>query len=137
MEISNPATVAKNKIEQFPYRGKNLPVKGVSIQWLSQAGPVETPDYGLRLFTVAPAGEIPIHKHFYYQTMYILTGSLIAHSYDMETDEKTMEQPVATGELAFIPTMEPHGFTNPSETEECTFLCCIANVYEEDDDDGQ
>lgn len=134
MEISSSATAVKNKIEQFPYRGKNLPVTDVWIQWLSQAGPADSPEYGLRLFTVGPGGEIPIHKHFYYQTMYILSGSLMGFAYDMETDEKVLEQPIGTGDLAFIPTMEPHGFINPSDTEACTFLCCIANVYE---DEGQ
>ena len=134
MEISKVAMAVKNKVEQFPYRGKNLPVRDVTIQWLSQAGPADYPEYGLRLFTVGPGGEIPIHKHFYYQTMFILSGSLIGYAYDMETDEKNMEQTLGTGELAFIPTMEPHSFVNPSDTEECTFLCCIANVYE---DEGQ
>ncbi|MBU2517274.1 MAG: cupin domain-containing protein [Proteobacteria bacterium] len=134
MEISSVAIAVKNKVEQFPYRGKNLPVKDVYIQWLSQAGPADSPEYGLRLFTVGPGGEIPIHKHFYYQTMFILSGSLIGYAYDMDTDETTMEQSLGTGELAFIPTMEPHSFVNPSDTEECTFLCCIANVYE---DEGQ
>lgn len=134
MEISKAAAAEKHKIEEFPYRGKKLPVKDVHIQWLSQAGPEDSPEYGLRLFTVGPGGEIPIHKHFYYQTMYILSGSLIGYAYDQETDEKIKEQPIAAGELAFIPTMEPHSFINPSDSEECAFLCCIANVYE---DEGQ
>ena len=134
MNISKTSEAIKNKIEQFPYRGKNLAVKDVWVQWLSQAGPADSPEYGLRLFTVGPGGEIPIHKHFYYQTVYILSGSLIGYAYDPDTDEQTKEQPIAAGELAFIPSMEPHRFTNPSQSEDCVFLCCIANVYE---DEGQ
>jgi len=133
MEIIGEDITKKQKIEKFPYKGKDYAVKDVWVQWLSQAGPVESPEYGLRLFTVGPGGEIPIHKHFYFQTMFLLAGELRAYSYDSETDEVVMEKPIKSGEAAFIPTMEPHGFFNPSDTEECTFLCCIANVYEEED----
>ena len=133
MNISNSKDSLKTKIEQFPYKGKNYEVKNVWIQWLTQAGPEDQPEYGLRLFTVGPNGEIPIHQHFYYQTMYLLSGSLVATAYDPETNQPTMEQTAKTGELIFIPTMEPHGFVNPSDSEECTFLCCIANVYEDED----
>jgi len=62
------------KIETFPYKGKPLKVKDVWIRWLSQAGPKDSPEYGLRFFTIGPGGYIPIHNHLYYQTMYILNG---------------------------------------------------------------
>jgi len=35
-------------------------------------------------------------------------------------------------DLVFIRTMEPHSMKNLSDTETTTFLCCIANVYEEE-----
>jgi mannose-6-phosphate isomerase-like protein (cupin superfamily) len=63
--------------------------------------------------------------------MYILSGRLIAYSYDSDTDQKIDEMPMGSNDAVFIPTMEPHGFINPSDDEDCTFLCCIANVYEE------
>ena len=131
MIITSAKDAEKRKIDKFPYKGKNYEVKKVTIQWLSQAGPPETPEYGLRLFTVGPGGEIPIHKHFYYQTMYILSGRLISYAFDSETDATILEKEVGPNELIFIPTMEPHGFVNPSDTEDCLFLCCIANVYED------
>jgi len=124
------------KIEQFPYKGKQLPVKHVWIQWVSQAGPAESPEYGLRVFTVGPGGEIPIHNHLYYQTMYILPGRLVMTSYDIGTDAKVLEKEIGPGEVAFIPTMEPHSITNLSETDPATFLCCIANVYEDNELDA-
>ena len=131
--IVSHVTDAKNtKIDTFPYKGENLEVKDVWVRWVSQA-PATDPEYGLRLFTVGPNGEIPIHKHFYYQTMYLLTGSLVVYSYDQETDEKTQEKKVGPHDVIFIPTMEPHSAVNPSSSEECTFLCCIANVYEEEE----
>jgi mannose-6-phosphate isomerase-like protein (cupin superfamily) len=63
--------------------------------------------------------------------MYILSGRLLMTSYDIETDRKVLEQEIGPGEVAFVPTMEPHSITNLSSTESAMFLCCIANVYEE------
>ena len=119
------------KIETYPYRGKPLEVKGVSIRWLSQAGPAGAPEYGLRFFTIAPNGEIPIHNHLYYQTMYILGGRLAVVAYDRETDQVVEEKVMGPNDFVFVPTMEPHSMRNLSDTEPVTFLCCIANVYEE------
>lgn len=133
MKILNANGVSAKKIESFPYKGTPLEVKSVSIKWLSQAGPDESsPDYGLRFFTVGPGGTIPIHNHFYVQTMYMLTGNLIVYAHDPKTDEKVMERRIGVNDFVFVPSMEPHSMVNPSSTEEATFLCCIANVYEEE-----
>jgi len=110
-----------------------LPVKGVTIRWLSQAGLDESsPDYGLRYFTIAPCGEIPIHKHEYYQTIYLLSGQLVAVAHDAETDAVLEERSMGPTDVVFVPSMEPHSLRNPSETEEALFLCCIANICDPD-----
>ena len=134
MDVLNVKDREAKEIKTFPYKGKPLPVTAVSIKWLSQAGPDETsPDYGLRFFTVGPGGEIPIHNHFYVQTMYILTGKLLMMSHDPETDGVMEEREMGPHDLVFVPSMEPHSMRNLSDREKATFLCCIANVYEEDD----
>ncbi|MGD2124665.1 MAG: cupin domain-containing protein [Desulfobacteraceae bacterium] len=132
MDILNAMDKEEKKIETFPYRGKPLKVKEVGIRWLSQAGPEDSPEYGLRFFAVGPGGEIPIHNHFYVQTMYMLSGHLVAFSHDPETDEVTEERTVGPNDVIFVPSMEPHSMKNMSDSESATFLCCIANVYEED-----
>jgi quercetin dioxygenase-like cupin family protein len=133
MEILNVKEKEAKQITSFPYKGKALNVKDVSIRWLSQAGLDESsPDYGLRFFTVGPGGEIPIHNHFYVQTMYILKGKLLVFSHDPETDEKTSERLIGPDDFVFVSSMEPHSMQNPSDTEEAAFLCCIANVYGEE-----
>ena len=132
MNVLNLSDTKETKIESFPYKGKPLKVNKVGVRWLSQAGPEDSPEYGLRFFTVGPGGEIPIHNHFYVQTMYILSGQLTVYSYDLETDEQTGEQEVGPNDAVFIPSMEPHSMKNTSETEGATFLCCIANVYEDE-----
>ena len=121
-----------SKVETYPYKGKPLKVKDVWIRWLSQAGPEDSPEYGLRFFTVGPGGSIPIHNHFYVQTMYILSGRLEVVSYDGKMDEKVQEKTIGAGDLVFVPSMEPHSMRNLGDTESATFLCCIANVYEDD-----
>jgi len=133
MEILNVNDREEKRIDSFPYKGKPYKVTGVGIRWLSQAGPEDSTDYGLRFFSVAPGGEIPIHNHFYVQTMYMLSGRLTVYAHDPETDEKIHEQVVEPNEAIFVPSMEPHSMKNMSDTQGATFLCCIANVYEEDE----
>ena len=99
----------------------------MNIKWLTQAGPEDSPEYGLRFFTVGPGGEIPIHNHFYIQTMYIMSGQLSVCSYDGKTEEKI----VGPHDVVFVPSMEPHSAKNTSDTESATFLCCIGCVDEE------
>jgi quercetin dioxygenase-like cupin family protein len=132
MNVLNVMDTEEKKIETFPYKGTPLKVEAVTIRWLSQAGPQDAPDYGLRFFTVGPGGEIPIHNHFYVQTMYMLSGSLVVFSHDPDTDEVKQEKTVGPNDFIFVPSMEPHSMKNPSQTEGATFLCCIANVYEQE-----
>lgn len=130
MYVMNERDRDATKIESYPYRGKPIAVKDVWIKWLTQAGPEGSPEYGLRFFRVGPGGEIPIHNHLYYQTMYILSGHLTAYSHN-EKDEVAEAIEMGPNDFIFVPTMEPHSMRNLSETEDCTFLCCIANVYED------
>jgi quercetin dioxygenase-like cupin family protein len=132
MIVMNVNDKEDQKIGTFPYKGKHLQVKEVWIRWLSQAGPEGSPEYGLRFFTIGPGGEIPIHNHLYYQTMYILSGRLSVTSYDLKTDQVVEEKIMGANDFVFVPTMEPHSMKNLSDTENVTFLCCIANVYEEE-----
>jgi quercetin dioxygenase-like cupin family protein len=131
MIVMNVNEKEDSKIETFPYKGKALAVKDVCIRWLSQAGPTDLPEYGLRFFTIGPDGYIPIHNHFYYQTMYILSGRLSIRSHDTNTDEVVEEKIMGPNDLVFVPSMEPHSMKNLDDTKSATFLCCIANVYED------
>lgn len=132
MILMNVNDKKDTKIETYPYKGTPWEVKNVWIRWLSQAGPEDSPEYGLRFFTIGPGGNIPIHNHFYYQTMFILSGRLLVTSYDLKTDEKVEEKIIGPNDVVFVPSMEPHSMKNLSETESVTFLCCIANVYEDE-----
>lgn len=134
MEILNWKDSEDVKIEKFPYRGKPYDVKGVSVRWLSKFGEDDSgvPEYGLRLFTIQPGGEIPIHNHFYIQTMYILTGQFECWQFDGKTDTLASKKICNPGDVIYVPSMEPHGMKNASSKEPGTFLCCICNVYDQE-----
>ena len=132
MIVMNVDDKQDTRIDTYPYRGKPLPVTNVWIRWLSSAGPKDSVEYGLRYFTMGPSGEIPIHNHLYYQTMYILSGHVKCFKHDPHTDEVIEEKILGPNDFIFIPTMEVHSMKNVSNQEKVTFLCCIANVYEED-----
>ena len=132
METRHWKDCEDKKIDQFPYKGKMNDVIGTSIRWLSQHGDDGHgyPEYGLRFFTIQPGGQIPIHNHFYHQTMYILSGEFECWSFDPETDQRVKTEICGSGTSIYIPSMEPHGMKNIGD-EPATFLCCICNVYDE------
>jgi quercetin dioxygenase-like cupin family protein len=134
MEVATATDALDVVIEQFPYKGKMNDLNGISVRWLSKFGDDGHgyPEYGLRLFTAQPDGEIPIHNHFYHQTMYIVTGEFECWAFDPQTDEKIESKLCRPGDYIFVPSMEPHGMRNTSSTEPATFLCCICNVYEDE-----
>jgi quercetin dioxygenase-like cupin family protein len=134
MEVVKVNDCERIKIDKFPYRGKPLDVKGISVRWLSKAGEDDMghPEYGLRHFTAEPGGEIPIHNHFYSQTMYILSGKFECYQYDPKTDKPLKTVVCDSGSSIYIPSMEPHGMKNISYTEPASFLCCICNVYDKE-----
>jgi quercetin dioxygenase-like cupin family protein len=133
MEVLKSKDIKEVEVTKFPYRDKLYDVKGISIRWLSKTGKDKDgqPEYGLRFFTAKPGGEIPIHNHFYVQTMYIMSGQFECWRFDPETDELVEKVISNPGDSIYVPSMEPHGMRNLSETEPGTFLCCICNVYED------
>ena len=132
MEVVHYTQVTENVIKTFPYKGEHLKVEGVGIRWLSEVGKDADGgvEYGLRYFTVAPGGYIPIHKHFYAQTMFILSGTFECYSYDDASGKVLDTRLSPAGTSVFVPSMEPHGMKNTG-SEEAAFICCICNVYED------
>jgi len=120
-------------VEALEYKGDQLPVKGITIRWLSKCGDDGTgsPAYGLRLFTAEPGGEIPIHSHAYHQTAYILTGWFESWEFDPNTDEIVQKRLCGPGDFIYVPSMVPHGMKNVSDNEPATFLCCICTPVEQ------
>lgn len=133
MEVKNYKDCEEKIIEKFPFKGAQRDVVGTSIRWLSSYGDDGTgyPEYGLRFFTIQPGGQIPIHNHFYHQTMYILSGQFECWQFTTESEEIVKKVVVGAGDFVYVPSMEAHGMRNLSDTEPATFLCCICNVYDD------
>ena len=134
MEVLKTKDIEEVEVKKISYQDKLHKVKGIGIRWLSKTGKDkdDQPEYGLRFFTAQPGGEIPIHNHFYVQTMYILSGQFECWRFDPKTDEMVEKVICNPGDSIYVPSMEPHGMKNLSETEPGTFLCCICNVYEDE-----
>lgn len=118
------------QVGAISYKGQTSPAKGVTVRWLSKVGKDAqgSPAYGLRLFTIAPGGEIPMHNHEYEQTMYIVSGQFECWEANQETDE-IAKKVCVPGDMVYVPRMEPHGMRNMSETEPGEFLCCICTLH--------
>ena len=131
MEVRNVQDFEDIKIDRISFKGQARPVTGTSVRWFSKCGDDGSggPEYGLRYFTIQPGGVIPIHSHFYIQTMYFLTGRYECYSYDEQTEAVLETRVTGPGDSVFVPSMEPHGMKNIGD-EPGTFLCCIANVYD-------
>ena len=134
MEVVHWNDCEDKQIDKFPYKGEKLDVIGTSIRWLSKHGDDGHgfPEYGLRFFSIQPGGHIPIHNHFYHQTMYILSGEFECWEFDPETDELKKKVICGPGSSIYIPSKQPHGMKNTTD-KPATFLCCICNVYDEEE----
>jgi quercetin dioxygenase-like cupin family protein len=132
MEIKHWKDCEDVVLDKFPYKGKENDVTGTSIRWLSKFGDDGHgyPEYGLRFFTIQPGGQIPIHNHFYHQTMYILDGRFECWEFDSKTDDLVEKEEVGPGHFIYLKSMTPHGMKNIGE-KPASFLCCICNIYEE------
>ena len=134
MEVMNYNESEGVVIDKFPYKGKMHDVTGTTIRWLSKFGDDAHgyPEYGLRHFTIRPGGKIPIHNHFYHQTMYILSGRIECCQFNPDTDAVVKKTTAKPGDSIYVPSMEPHGMKNNGD-DPGTFLCCICNIYNDEE----
>ncbi len=130
MIAMNSMDVEEAQVGAVRYKMASADAKDVRVRWLSRVGRDSegSPTYGLRLFTVGPSGEIPVHNHSYVQTMYIVSGQFECWSFDPDTDQIIDKRICGPGDMVYIESMEPHGMRNNSETEPGRFLCCICTL---------
>jgi quercetin dioxygenase-like cupin family protein len=126
MIYGNIKDVGEKEVKTFLVKGKQEPVVGTTVKWLSQVGEPTLPEYGLRLFTIKPGGSLPEHQHQYAQTQYMLTGKALIFGYQ---DGKRVEAEVGRGDYFYVPPMEMHGMKNIGK-EDVTFFCCICVLGE-------
>ncbi len=129
MIAMHTSEVEEMKVGSVSYMGQSSEAQGVGVRWLSKVGADSegSPAYGLRLFTIGPGGEIPIHNHAYVQTMYIVSGEF--ECWELNPDTKEIVTKVCgPGDMVYVPSLEPHGMRNMSSTVPGQFLCCICTL---------
>lgn len=107
---------------------KDLSKAGVEYTGVTKQLPIGTPDgvpnFSMRVFTVAPGGSSPHHKHPWEHEVYILAGK------GTIIDDDGTEHPVSEGTFAYIPPEEMHQLRNASETENFQFMCIVPKERE-------
>lgn len=118
-------------ITSTTYKGTTVDVTGVNIRPLSLAGKDENgkATYSLRMVTVDPGCEIPLHSHAYLQTLWVKSGIFECWVCDPDTDEVTETCICAPGDYCYNPGHEPHGMRNISD-EPGVFVCGIGYAVE-------
>ena len=108
MFVKHSSSVEKEKVSA----GKNTH-KQVLIS------PDEGPNFAMRLFTIEPQGEMPLHKNSVEHEQYIVHGRA-----QIGIGDKTYT--VETGDVVFIPANVPHWYRTIGE-EAFQFLCMVPN----------
>jgi quercetin dioxygenase-like cupin family protein len=91
-------------------------VSGVSMRWvISEKQGAE--NFALRVFTVEPGGNTPLHTHDWEHEVFVLKGNGSAYS---DGEYVPMQQ----GDVIFIAPNELHQFKNTSDAV-MEFICLI------------
>ncbi|MBN2543756.1 cupin domain-containing protein [bacterium] len=90
--------------------------KGVKIRWLISETD-NAPNFAMRMFTVEPGGNTPLHKHSWEHEAYILEG-------EGTVVIKGAENAVREGFAILVPPDVEHQFKNKSN-QLLRFLCLV------------
>ncbi len=82
-----------------------------------------TPEYSLRVFTVKPGGNTPLHKHPYEHLNYIISGEGVLVG---EGGEKQ----IAEGDFALVMPNEMHSYKNTSSEKDLVLICAVKKEFE-------
>ena len=131
MRVKKWSNIEAKIVDQNPYKGKQLPVTGVSVQTIHTFGDAGSgkPDFGSRIFNLEPKADLPIHKHYYYQIMHVIEGQIEFVAYD-EDDKVKKTKICSKGTTISVESMEPHSCRNTSKKNKARFICCVCNLYE-------
>jgi quercetin dioxygenase-like cupin family protein len=105
-------------LSEIPKETPAMPgTKAVTLQWLitKKDG---APHYAMRIFTIAPGGEIPLHNHADAEhEMFVVEGEAVLKS-------SGADQVVRAGDALLVLTGDRHGFLNASD-KPFRFICVI------------
>lgn len=89
--------------------------KNTYIQWLITDK--QEKNYAMRRFIIKPGGNISLHYHDYYESLYIINGKCDAY-----VDDEKME--LKSGDFIFIDSKHKHKIINTGNND-LEFICVI------------
>jgi quercetin dioxygenase-like cupin family protein len=113
-------------ITSTTYKGTTVPVTGVTLRPLTMEGRDADgkPTFSMRMVSVEPGCELPLHAHPYLQSVYVQCGVFECWTCDPETDEVLETVVCGPGDWCHNPGDEPHGMRNVGD-ETAVFICAI------------
>jgi quercetin dioxygenase-like cupin family protein len=95
----------------------HVQVKGVTARVLIGKD-VGASNFFMRVFEIAPGGEVPPHSHAWEHEMFI-------HSGEAEFYGNGEWNTVSAGCTVFVPPNEEHGIRNPGSAGTLVMVCCV------------
>ncbi|MGD8512847.1 MAG: cupin domain-containing protein [Deltaproteobacteria bacterium] len=83
-----------------------------------------SPVFSFRVFTIAPGGNTPFHRHPFEHLNYVIEGQGV-----LVTEEGT-PHPVKKGDFALVLPDEKHQYRNTSARESLVMICAVPKAYE-------
>ena len=97
--------------------------KGIAKQLVLGAAD-GVPNFSFRVFTLAPGGHSPHHRHDVEHLNWVVSGE------GALMDEAGNAHPLRTGDFAFVAPQDVHQFRNTSDAEDFVFVCAVPKEYE-------
>lgn len=116
MKVTNLTNVPKSRVEM---EGAANALKQVPISTADGS-----PAFAFRVFTLAPHGHTPYHRHGFEHINYVIRGRGVLVS---GSDEQT---PIEEGDFALVLPDELHQYRNTSETEDLILICAVPKEFE-------
>ncbi len=83
-----------------------------------------TPSFSFRVFTIAPEGHTPFHKHPFEHVNYVIDGEGCVVS------EGGRERPVKKGDFVLVMPDEAHQYKNRAADRPLVIICAVPKEYE-------
>jgi quercetin dioxygenase-like cupin family protein len=81
-----------------------------------------TPAYSFRVFTIAPGGHTPLHRHDFEHLNYVIAGS-------GEVVAESGPKPLKQGDFVLVQPGETHQYRNTSQ-QPFVVVCAVPKEYE-------
>ncbi len=79
------------------------------------------PNFVMRVFTIKPGGNSPIHSHSWEHEIFVYAGEGVLKT-------KNEEIPIKAGNFVYVPPNAKHGFVNTSNEKDLILICVVPKI---------